>query len=325
MTEQTEYKEIENNLRAGVSVVMHANQTLKLLEAKVDTVGIATVNNIKNTEQLLEISKENKNDIAEILETNDTFIYHAQQNTNLLDAIMQHQKNEVEQVSNVTENQQSLDASITVQFDNLKQSLANSYERHEQDLKNISENTKSIQTKIGHLDYSQQLNDITQEVTNLTHQIDAHHQLNDEKYANVSKRIDKLDALMTTLMQSAQLYQENQMELSKEITDFNGQLDRIEDNVRKLRVKPALVAQDTIMNLFSNWDVKHPEPVEESITKDEYVSETIDTTESVVEDVLAKGLESEVTEPELEYETLTDITNEPVEEKKGFFQRFLKK
>ena len=293
--ELTEFGNIEKSLRAGVSVAIHAKQTLEVLDAKVDTLGVATVDNIKKNKELVELATENRDHMSNLVSSQYVLTSKAIDNGEKLDNLLSQQGQEAEQIRSVANQQTQLSEAIDTTFDTLKGLVNQSYQHQNEQVHIVETQMTELADLAQTLDYSKELADVNQQVSVLGRQIDALHQINVEKCQDMSDKLDKLELVVSTLMESAQLYQENQNELSGQIQSFNGQLDRIEENVRQLRVRPALVAQDAIMNLFNSWEAQLEPDVEEVPVEEENVQEDI------------------------------QVQTPIVEEKKGFFHRLLKK
>ena len=301
MTETTEtieltgFGNIEKSLRAGVSVAIHAKQTLEVLDAKVDTLGVAIVDNIKKNKELVDLATENRDHMSNLVSSQYVLTSKAIDNGEKLDNLLSQQGQEAERIRSVADQQTQLSEAIDTTFDTLKGLVDQSYRHQNEQVHAVETQMTELADLTQKLDYSKELADVNQQVTVLGRQIDALHQINVEKCQDMSDKLDKLEVVVSTLMESAQLYQENQNELSGQIQSFNGQLDRIEENVRQLRVRPALVAQDAIMNLFNSWEAQLEPEVEETPVEEENVQEDI------------------------------QVQTPIVEEKKGFFHRLLKK
>lgn len=293
--ELTEFGNIEKSLRAGVSVAIHAKQTLEVLDAKVDTLGVATVDNIKKNKELVDLATENRDHMSNLVSSQYVLTSKAIDNGEKLDNLLSQQSQEAEQIRSVADQQTQLSEAIDTTFDTLKGLVNQSYQHQNEQVHIVETQMTELADLAQTLDYSKELADVNQQVSVLGRQIDALHQINVEKCQDMSDKLDKLELVVSTLMESAQLYQENQNELSGQIQSFNGQLDRIEENVRQLRVRPALVAQDAIMNLFNSWEAQLEPEVEETPVEEENVQEDI------------------------------QVQTPIVEEKKGFFHRLLKK
>jgi hypothetical protein len=293
--ELTEFGNIEKSLRAGVSVAIHAKQTLEVLDAKVDTLGVATVDNIKKNKELVDLATENRDHMSNLVSSQYVLTSKAIDNGEKLDNLLSQQSQEAERIRSVADQQTQLSEAIDTTFDTLKGLVNQSYQHQNEQVHIVETQMTELADLAQTLDYSKELADVNQQVSVLGRQIDALHQINVEKCQDMSDKLDKLELVVSTLMESAQLYQENQNELSGQIQSFNGQLDRIEENVRQLRVRPALVAQDAIMNLFNSWEAQLEPEVEETPVEEENVQEDI------------------------------QVQTPIVEEKKGFFHRLLKK
>lgn len=293
--ELTEFGNIEKSLRAGVSVAIHAKQTLEVLDAKVDTLGVATVDNIKKNKELVDLATENRDHMSNLVSSQYVLTSKAIDNGEKLDNLLSQQSQEAERIHSVADQQTKLSEAIDTTFDTLKGLVDQSYQHQNEQVHVVETQMTELADLAQTLDYSKELADVNQQVSVLGRQIDALHQINVEKCQDMSDKLDKLELVVSTLMESAQLYQENQNELSGQIQSFNGQLDRIEENVRQLRVRPALVAQDAIMNLFNSWEAQLEPEVEEVPVEEENVQEDI------------------------------QVQTPIVEEKKGFFHRLLKK
>jgi hypothetical protein len=257
--------------------------------------GVATVDNIKKNKELVDLATENRDHMSNLVSSQYVLTSKAIDNGEKLDNLLSQQSQEAERIRSVADQQTQLSEAIDTTFDTLKGLVNQSYQHQNEQVHIVETQMTELADLAQTLDYSKELADVNQQVSVLGRQIDALHQINVEKCQDMSDKLDKLELVVSTLMESAQLYQENQNELSGQIQSFNGQLDRIEENVRQLRVRPALVAQDAIMNLFNSWEAQLEPEVEETPVEEENVQEEI------------------------------QVQTPIVEEKKGFFHRLLKK
>lgn len=308
----------ERALKTAATVVLKNSQTLDILNAKVDTLGVTTVRQAKDNVSTLEIVKQNK-------ETIDT-VYQNQQESNkslghvesviddMLDmdhknslTIDEIRKTVVELSETVEESKNQIVSDINTTNDAKKKHMAD-----------ISSSLKQFDDELKRIDYKTELDKINESLSVLASNVSIYRTKSEENYDALYKQVQILELATANTVSTARTYQEGLVTLNNQVSNLLNRVTHIESQVSTIKLKPSLSSHDEILKMFNDWEEPITDGLEAEVT-DTWTT-GYDRPEEVTETTVTVDVDYEAVEPEVE--TVEEPVIEEKPKKKGFFGFF---
>ena len=308
----------ERALKTAATVVLKNSQTLDILNAKVDTLGVTTVRQAKDNVSTLEIVKQNK-------ETIDT-LYQNQQESNkslghvelvideMLDmdtknslTIDEIRKTVVELSETVEESKNQIVSDINTTNDAKKKHMAD-----------ISSSLKQIDDELKRIDYKTELDKINESLSVLASNVSIYRTKSEENYDALYKQVQILELATANTVSTARTYQEGLVTLNNQVSNLLNRVTHIESQVSTIKLKPSLSSHDEILKMFNDWEEPITDGLEAEVT-DTWTT-GYDRPEEVTETTVTVDDDYEADQPEVE--TVEEPVIEEKPKKKGFFGFF---
>lgn len=322
---------ILKSLRAATSVALHNRQSIEILDAKVDTVGVTTVSNIKTAQEIKDQLGTVNTQLDNAMETQLSLVDSIQTTSNRVESLETSYTNTTSELADIKDNLESLDTKIGSSVEDLKLDIENVSETYLTHVNSFNERTDNMAELVKGLDYKAELTELTSKVQTLSSSIVELTNHNTEQYNFASEKLNLLEMAVASIMQSATEYRETLDALSERVKAFDSKMDDVEDAVYQLRIKPTMAAQDQILETFKSWgatsemiqetDEQNTEPDAEETTV-----EIVSNTSATLETVASEPVSEDASESVFEHITLPE-PEEPVvaqpKQKRGFFSKLL--
>ena len=316
---------ISNSLRAATSVALHNRQQIEVIDAKVDTVGVTTVSNIKTAQEIKEKVDTVHGQLDKAMDTQLSLVDSVQTTSNRVETLATSYDNTTSELSDIKTNLETLDDKIGTSVDDLKQDIENVSETYLNHVHSFNERTDNLSELVKGLDYKTEITNLSTAVQELSSDIMELSNHNTEQYKFASEKLNLLEVAVASIMQATKDYRETLDVLTERVKTFDDKMDAVEDSVYQLRIKPTMAAQDQILETFKSWGATSDmlqDPESEELASDT-TSESVSTSEATTEsdsqsEAVSESVFAHITLPEPE----EPVVAKP-KQKRGFFSKLL--
>lgn len=313
----------ERALKTAATVVLKNSQTLDILNAKVDTLGVTTVRQAKDNVSTLEIVKQNK-------ETIDT-LYQNQQESNkslghvelVIDEMLDMDTKNSLTIDEIRKTVVELSETVEESKNQIVSDINTTTEAKKKHMADISSSLKQIDDELKRIDYKTELDKINESLSVLASNVSIYRTKSEENYDALYKQVQILELATANTVSTARTYQEGLVTLNNQVSNLLNRVTHIESQVSTIKLKPSLSSHDEILKMFNDWEEPITDGLEAEVTdtwttgydRPEEVTETTETETTVTVDVDYEAVEPEV-------ETVEEPVIEEKPKKKGFFGFF---
>ena len=313
----------ERALKTAATVTLKNSQTLDILNAKVDTLGVTTVRQAKDNVSTLEIVKQNK-------ETIDT-VYQNQQESNkslghvesVIDDMLDMDHKNSLTIDEIRKTVVELSETVEESKNQIVSDINTTTEAKKKHMADISSSLKQINDELKRSDYKTELDKINESLSVLASNVSIYRTKSEANYDALSKQVQILELATANTVSTARTYQEGLVTLNNQVSNLLNRVTHIESQVSTIKLKPSLSSHDEILKMFNDWEEPITDGLEAEVTdtwttgydRPEEVTETTETETTATVDVDYEAVEPEV-------ETVEEPVIEEKPKKKGFFGFF---
>lgn len=316
---------IASSLQAATSVALHNRQQVEIIDAKVDTVGVTTVSNIKTAQEIKEKVGKVHTQLNKAMDTQSTLVDSVQATSNRVETLATSYENTTFKLSDIKTNLETLDNKIETSVDDLKHDITTVSETYLNHVNSFNDRTSDLSELVKGLDYKAEITNLSTLVQELNASVVELSNHNNEQYQFASDKLNLLEVAVASIMQATKEYRGTLDVLAEQVKTFDAKLDAVDEAVYQLRIKPTMAAQDQILETFKSWGATRdmfPDSESEEVVV-ESTSESVETSEVVSE---SEVLSETTSESVFEHITLPE-PEEPVQvkpkQKRGFFSKLL--
>lgn len=265
MTENFTHEELsiitngEKAFKTAATVVLKNSQTLNILNAKVDTLGVTTVRQAKDNVSTLQTIKKNNDTINQLYEdqqdSKEKISHVAESIDHMLD--IDNQNNTT--IKEMRENIVALSGNIEQSKNQIITNICSTNETTKKHTENISSSIEQIKDELKRLDYKDDLTKINETIKILASNVAIYNTKSESNYESLSKQVQILELATANTVTTARTYHEGLVSLNNKVSEMLSRVTNMENQISAIKLKPSLSSHDDILKMFKEWDYE-PEP-----------------------------------------------------------------
>lgn len=310
----------EKALKTAATVALKNNQTLGILNAKVDTLGVTTVRQAKDSISTLETIKQNK-------ETIDTLYQNQQESSktlghveNVVDEMLDSENKNSLTIDEIRKTVVELSKVVEESKNQIVSDINTTNDVKKKHLADISSSLAQIEDELKRIDYKDELEKINESLSVLALNVSIYNTKSESNYEALSKQVQILELATVNTVSTARTYQEGLVSLNNKVSDLLNRVTHMESQVSAIKLKPSLSSHDEILKMFNDWEVPAVDVPEVEVEETRVTGYDIPEEVSEPETTVTVEVDYEADEPEVEPVKEPVIEEKP--KKKGFFGIF---